>query len=114
MAVKRSCGDEPILGIALTAAAAMVAGAPEITLTWPQAVDEAAGEQDVTRYVIWRRPFGAPDWGDPFLSIPSGLANYTYQDQDIVSGDQFTYRLAAQDCTPSLSTTTQTALITVP
>lgn len=114
MSVRRSCGDEPILGIALAATDTMVSGSPAVSLAWPQAVDEAAGEQDVARYVIWRRPVGATDWGDPYLSIPSGQANYTYLDQMVTSGDQFTYRLAAQDCTPSLSSTVQSGVVTVP
>ncbi len=113
--VRRSCGDEPILGTNLTAAGGtLTGGVPVVTLSWGQAVDEAAGENDVARYVIWRRLGAQPDWGDPLLSIPAGQATYTYEDQDVASGDQYYYALAAQDCTPSLSPMVQSSLITVP
>jgi type II secretory pathway pseudopilin PulG len=113
--VKRSCGDEPILGTNLTAAGGTLPGGePVVTLSWGQAVDETAGENDVARYVIWRRLAAQPDWGDPLLSIPAGQATYTYEDQDVASGDQYYYALAAQDCTPSLSSMVQSSLVTVP
>jgi len=113
--VKRSCGDEPILGGNLTAVGGTLPGGePVVTLTWGQAVDETAGENDVARYVIWRRPVAQPDWGDPFLSIPAGQVTYTYEDQNVASGDQYYYALAAQDCTPSLSPMALSVLITVP
>ncbi len=113
--VRRSCGDEPILGTNLTAAGGTLPGGePVVTLSWGQAVDEAAGENDVARYVIWRRLTAQPDWGDPLLSIPAGQVTYTYEDQDVASGDQYYYALAAQDCTPSLSSMVQSSLVTVP
>jgi prepilin-type N-terminal cleavage/methylation domain-containing protein len=113
--VRRSCGDEPILGTNLAAAGGTLpGGAPVVTLSWGQAVDEAAGENDVARYVIWRRLVAQPDWGDPLLSIPAGQVTYTYEDQDVASGDQYYYALAAQDCTPSLSPMVQSSLVTVP
>ena len=115
LAVKRTCGDEPILGTTLTVAGGTLPGGePVVTLSWGQAVDEAAGENDVARYVIWRRLAAQPDWGDPLLSIPAGQATYTYEDQDVASGDQYYYALAAQDCTPSLSPMVQSSLVTVP
>lgn len=104
LAVKRSCGDEPILGVFLLAAPSLdVNGDPIVTLTWNQAVDEAGGEQDVTRYVIWRRLDTATEWGDPYLSIPPGNPSYTYVDGAVTTGESYVYALAVQDCTPSLS-----------
>jgi type II secretory pathway pseudopilin PulG len=104
LAVKRTCGDEPILGVFLLATPGVdVNGDPIVTLTWDQAVDEGGGEQDVTRYVIWRRLAGNPEWRDPYLSIPPGNPSYTYVDGAVASGDTYEYALAAQDCTPSLS-----------
>jgi prepilin-type N-terminal cleavage/methylation domain-containing protein len=85
-----------------------------VNLSWPQAVDEAGGESDVTRYVIWRRQAAQPDWGDPYLSIPSGQPTYTYQDLNVTSGEQYYYGIAVQDCTPTLSTQESSALVTVP
>ena len=79
------------------------AGAETIDLTWPAAADEVGGERDVLRYVIWRRPFGAAVWGDPYRSIPAGNATYLFNDQQVAVGETWEYQLAAQDCTPALS-----------
>ena len=115
LAVRRSCGDEPILGATLNAGGVTTGlGEPAVNLSWAQAVDESGGEGDVTRYVVWRRESSNPDWGDPYLSIPAGQANYTYQDQAVSSGDRYFYALAAQDCTPSLSSQSISALVVVP
>jgi hypothetical protein len=113
--VKRSCGDEPILGTSVAAVADTVPGGfPVVRLTWGQAVDETAGEQDVVRYVIWRRPSTTATWDDPYLSVPAGDTTYIYQDLNVQSGDRFFYGLAAQDCTPSLSTMVVSSLVVVP
>ena len=70
MAVKRTCGDEPILGVNISAAEGPTAlGEPAVNLTWGQAVDEAGGEGDVTRYVVCARR-GESRLGGPYLSIP--------------------------------------------
>ncbi len=115
LAVKRSCGDEPILGIPLTAVGVVLGtGDPAVNLSWTQAVDEAGGEADVTRYVIWRRQAAQPNWGEPYLSIPSGQTTYSYQDLNVISGEQYYYAIAVQDCTPTLSTQESSALVTVP
>jgi prepilin-type N-terminal cleavage/methylation domain-containing protein len=109
-----TCGDEPILGAALTASLTMVNGAPAVALTWSPATDESGGERDVIRYVLWRRHPGDPDWGDPYLSIPAGNPTYAYQDAAVVPGEQYEYALAAQDCTPSLSTLATSAAVPIP
>jgi prepilin-type N-terminal cleavage/methylation domain-containing protein len=115
LAVKRSCGDEPILGVPLTAVGVTLGtGDPAVNLTWTQAVDEAGGESDVTRYVIWRRQAAQPEWGEPYLSIPSGQTNYSYQDLNVISGEQYYYAMAAQDCTPTLSEQDVSSLVMVP
>ena len=98
-----TCGGPPILGVAISSAVVDLGGGDyAVDLTWNQAVDEAAGEQDVVRYVIYRRA-PADSWGDPYLSIPSGSASYSYQDAAVQVGDNWVYGLAAQDCTPRLS-----------
>ena len=74
-------------------------------LTWLPAFDENAGEKDVVRYVIWRKKTTDPLWTDPLTSVAAGQANYTYDDNSgFQSGSSYEYRLAAQDCTPKLST----------
>ncbi len=115
MASKKTCGGEPILGTALGAAAGTLpGGVPVVNLSWNRAVDEGGGEGDVVRYVLWRRPGGTADWGAPHLSVPAGQTNYTYQDQQVVSGSTYEYALAAQDCTPSLSPLATSATIAIP
>lgn len=105
IANRKTCGDEPLPASGLLATAGnTVDGDPMISLTWPQAVDEASGEKDVVRYVMWRRVDAQVDWGDPYLSIPSGNPNYIYVDAAVATGSSYTYAIAAQDCTPQLST----------
>lgn len=112
--VLQTCGDEPILGAALSAAfEPQPDGEPAIRLDWPAATDEVSGEGDVIRYVIWRSVNGA-DWGDPFLSIPAGEVQYTYLDTAVSPGWTVTYALAAQDCTPSLSSRVTSPSVAVP
>ncbi len=115
LAVKLTCGDEPLLGVAFAATFGLTTqGDPRIRLTWGQAIDESGGEQDVTRYSIWRREMPAIDWGDPFLSIPSGQASYVYDDETVESGQSYAYAIAALDCTPSLSSLATSATIAIP
>ena len=99
-----TCGSAPILGVGLSAAAVTLGtGEPAVNLSWGPAVDEAGGEADVVRYVIWRREGGATTLGDPFRAIPAGAGAYTYQDAAVTPGTAYEYALAAQDCTPTLS-----------
>jgi prepilin-type N-terminal cleavage/methylation domain-containing protein len=114
LANKQTCGDDPILGSTLTAAWSTVHNG--VDLTWNAAVDELGGEKDVTRYVLWRKLVTDPVWADPYLSIPpTGTSPYLYTDRDVgVSGTQYIYGLAAQDCTPSNSSMTTSLPVTIP
>lgn len=114
LAQLKTCGDRPILGTTLDAEAVSVNGAPAASLTWGQATDEAGGERDVVRYVLWRRHPTDPSWGDPYLSIPAGNPTYAYQDAAVASGEDYQYALAAQDCTPSLSPLATSGTVTIP
>jgi prepilin-type N-terminal cleavage/methylation domain-containing protein len=113
LGVKKTCGDEPILGTTLTATwNASVVG---VDLTWNAAVDELAGERDVQRYVIWRRLTADTGWGDPYSSLPpGGTPTYIYTDQAVTAGAHYLYALAAQDCTPSNSGLVQSGEVDVP
>ena len=113
LANRQTCGDPPILGSALTA----TWNGTGVDLTWNAAVDETAGERDVTRYVIYRRLATDLVWGDPYLSIPpAGTATYLYTDGAgaVTSGAQYVYGLAAQDCTPTNSSLSQSAQVNIP
>lgn len=115
LASRRTCGDEPLLGTGLVATLGSgSAGEPIVTLTWNAATDETGGEKDVVRYVIWRRLAADPDWGDPYLSIPAGNPTYAYVDAAVSSGDQYVYALAAQDCTPKLSSLAVSNTVSIP
>jgi prepilin-type N-terminal cleavage/methylation domain-containing protein len=114
VAMLESCGETPQLGSGLLATPSPAGQPPQVTLGWTAAVDERAGEQDVLRYVIWKRPRLAPTWGPPYVSIPAGLANYTYVDTQVQAGQAYDYALAAQDCTPSVSTQSTTSAILPP
>ena len=113
LANRQTCGDAPILGSALTA----TWNGTGVDLTWNAAVDETAGERDVTRYVIYRRLATDLVWGDPYLSIPpAGTATYLYTDGAgaVTSGAQYVYGLAAQDCTPTNSALSQSLQVNIP
>lgn len=116
LASKQTCGATPILGTPLAAGAIVQAdGTPAVQLTWAPAVDETGGEKDVVRYVLWRRVGGATDWGTPYVAIPAGSPAYAYVDAAVTSGQTYQYQLAAQDCTPSLSTSPATSgVVTIP
>jgi prepilin-type N-terminal cleavage/methylation domain-containing protein len=106
LATQQTCGAPPLFGTVASAVGRLEDGAPVVELSWAAAIDETGGEEDVVRYVIWRTPLGAATGGDPFLSIPAGNPSYTYLDRTVVSGESWSYTIAAQDCTPSLSPTT--------
>lgn len=110
-----TCGSAPLLGVGLSAAVVTLgSGEPAVNLSWSPAVDEAGGEADVVRYVIWRRESGATTWGDPFRAIPAGAAVYTYQDAAVTPGTAYEYALAAQDCTPALSGLASSPVVIIP
>ena len=116
LANKETCGAPPLLGTSLTAAPIVQAdGTPAVQLGWSPAVDESAGEKDVVRYVLWRRVGAATDWGTPYVAVPAGSPSYSYVDAAVSSGQIYQYQLAAQDCTPSLSTSPATSItVTIP
>lgn len=107
--VKKTCGDEPILQSGVNFVAKDTTDAsmtPSIILRWNASVDEASGEKDVVRYVIWKRtgsPFTMGSIGDPFLSVSAGNATYQYDDGEVLPGENYYYAIAAQDCTPLMS-----------
>jgi prepilin-type N-terminal cleavage/methylation domain-containing protein len=112
----KSCGSAPLFGQPVTANLQTATGGVRwIEVSWPASVDDLAGEEDVIRYVIWRRSGGAGPWGDPRASIPAGQgATYVYPDRDIVSGASYQYAVAAQDCTPTLSVRSFSTTVPVP
>src|SRR5688572_24478148 len=101
--VKQSvCGEQPLPAIGVMAQLTQ-ADPPQITLTWSPSTDETGGERDVQRYALFRLEAASPDWGDPFASVAAGLDTYSLVDSDIQLGQEWTYAVSAQDCTPANS-----------
>lgn len=100
-----NCGNKPLLGTPLLATGvnATATDPGHIRLEWARATDEYTGEQDVSRYVLWRRVGSTGAWGDPLVSLSPGSSTYVYQDRSADEGIAYSYALAAQDCTPQYS-----------
>jgi prepilin-type N-terminal cleavage/methylation domain-containing protein len=109
-----TCGSTPLLGGGISASLVTVDGSPAVLLTWGKATDEGGGENDVVRYVLYRRLASEAAFDEPYLSIPAGETNYTYVDGDVEAGEGYVYALAAQDCTPTLSALSSSISVTVP
>ncbi|HEX7051061.1 MAG TPA: prepilin-type N-terminal cleavage/methylation domain-containing protein [Longimicrobiales bacterium] len=116
LAAPRTCGDEPLMTTSIAAVPVTIAGTGEsaIELSWDPVADDGHGEGDVVRYVLWKRTATEVEWGDPFMSLPAGETSYLYVDPRVEPGVTYTYALAAQDCTPSLSGLTASSPVTVP
>jgi prepilin-type N-terminal cleavage/methylation domain-containing protein len=108
----QQCGDSP--AYSGTFSASWNATDLGVALSFPASVDEASGERDVVRYVVWRKVNGAAEWGEPYLSIPTGSATYTYLDQAVDPSTTYVYAVAAQDCTPRLSSQLTSSTVSVP
>jgi hypothetical protein len=110
-----TCGEVPQFGATFTAVPTLSgAPLPTVTLQWTPAVDESRGEKDVMRYIVWKRAALATDWGPPFASVAAGVASYTYVDDQVEHGKKYEYAIAAQDCTPSLSSLSILSNVVVP
>ncbi|HQR19055.1 MAG TPA: prepilin-type N-terminal cleavage/methylation domain-containing protein [Gemmatimonadales bacterium] len=103
-----SCGDMPLFGSGITTTWQInTAASPPDTfmlIRWNRATDETGGESDVVAYIIWRRLLSETTWDEPLAAVPAGAANPSFADQTANPGTQYTYAVAAQDCTPTLST----------
>lgn len=104
-----TCGDAPVFGQSLTAA--VVAG--KTVLTWNPANDEYGGEKDVEKYVIYRR-IPAAAFADPLAAIPGGLSAYSFTDTQVLSGEQWVYGVAAEDCGGQFSPIAASSQVTIP
>ncbi|MCU0647231.1 MAG: prepilin-type N-terminal cleavage/methylation domain-containing protein [Gemmatimonadaceae bacterium] len=113
--LRRICGRVPLFGNALSAVVQGPANNRRVQLSWGAATDQTTGEQDVIRYVIWRREVGAPDWGDPHVTVGATTATtYTTIDAGVTPGLQYEYAIAVQDCTPNVSGLSASNQVTIP
>jgi prepilin-type N-terminal cleavage/methylation domain-containing protein len=114
MATVQMCGEVPQSPGAVTYVVGPGPGGnAQVTLTWGPSVDENGGEHDVLRYIVYRRLFSAPGFGDPVGSVSGGAATYTFSDTPPPSAS-YVYGIAAQDCTPAASAITPSATVTIP
>lgn len=113
MATRNVCGDPP-LGTGLGARlVGLPGGQPAVQLAWNASADEAGGEGDVLRYILWKAVDGAP-FADPWVSIPAGLSTYSYLDEAVVPGQSVQYAVVVQDCTPSRSPLAPSPIVVIP
>jgi prepilin-type N-terminal cleavage/methylation domain-containing protein len=97
-----ACGRKPVFTSELSGSLTTnETGRTVVDLKWERSPDDGEGENDILRYVLWRRAAGSPGWGTPFLSIPAGKETYTYQDGDVQPGLVYEYGISAQDCGPA-------------
>ncbi len=109
----KMCGDPPVAPAAVTAVATNIP-IPQVTITWARNTDELGGEKDVERYALFKRADTTAAFSEPFRSVVAGgSATYTFVDYDVKSGDRLIYGLAAEDCTPAMSSvvTSLTAIV---
>ncbi len=107
-----SCGDVPLSPGAPVVALVNVGGVNRYQMTWTASADEASGEQDVERYVVFRHVVGQP-WGEPLDQIgKSNSPSYMWEDFDINPGVTYEYGVSAQDCSPANSSMRTSAAIT--
>ncbi len=99
------CGRSPfpVASLALTPD---VAGSGRVRLDFTASADQETGETDVWQYVIYRRITGAPLWEDPIMNLgkTGGAASYSVWVGGNISGTNYEFGVAAQDCTPAAST----------
>ena len=109
---RSSCGDLPLNPGSPTVALVNVGGVDRVQMTWSASSDEASGEKDVERYVVYRRVVGNP-WTEPIDQVGgSKSATYMWEDFDIQTGISFEYGVAAQDCSPANSSMRVSSAIT--
>jgi prepilin-type N-terminal cleavage/methylation domain-containing protein len=110
----RACGRPPFFGRTVAAAWRNSPAPAGIELTFAAAIDQGGGEDDVIRYIVWRRIVGSTSWGDPHVTIGTSGTSYTYRDPAVLSGTRYEYAVAAQDCTPNISSTSISNGVLVP
>ena len=112
---RTSCGQPPYSVSLPTVVASAVGSARLATITWSRSSDDGTGEKDIERYALFRRLSSATAFGDPFSSIPATTAaTYSFTDSNIIAGQTYVYGVAAQDCTPLLSSVSASAPVTIP
>lgn len=100
---KKVCGSTPNAVPGLNATPEVDDGVSTILLEWDASVDQENGEEDIVRYLLWKRKASETEWGPPVLAVPVGGASYSYRDAQVTPDEEYEYAVSAQDCTPELS-----------
>lgn len=111
---KRVCGEPPVSVSSFTGTPEVDDGASTVLLEWDASVDQEDGEEDVVRYLVWKKKASESDWGPPILALSVGEDTYSYRDSDVVPGEVYEYGVAAQDCTPEQSDMATSGSVTAP
>lgn len=108
------CGDLPLDVPSAAAVPTFVSGIiTKVTITWTKSLDQDAGEKDVARYMVYKKPSASSDWGSPIADLAASQDTYTLDDTTLPSGS-WVYGVVAQDCSPSNSNVTSTGVVNVP
>lgn len=110
---QRSCGDAPIFAGSVGANFTGTPDAPVVTVSWNHAVDEGGGENDVERYLIYRRTASGA-FADALQVVPAGQSSYTYADPSVANDSSYVYGVTALDCTPLESSLATSGTVTIP
>lgn len=110
---QQSCGNAPIFGSAVGVALTGDSVAPVVTVSWQHAVDEGGGENDVERYLIYRRGV-LGSFSDALAVVPAGQTSYTYPDASVQNDSTYVYGVTALDCTPLESSMSTSSAVTIP
>jgi hypothetical protein len=111
---RSSCGQAPSPVTPITTTSVAGATAPWIKISWAPSADDGGGENDIYRYIIYRRPATATSFTQPYSAVPAGSSTYSFTDNNVAHGDAWIYGVASQDCTPATSTVSTTGAVIVP
>ncbi len=112
---RAQCGEVPLVPGAPVLSIVPLGGLNSVKLVWSASADELSGERDVEMYAVYRRVFGALDWGEPLTNVPgAGVASLQYTDNTVAPAVRYEYALSALDCTPAPSGLTAASNILVP
>lgn len=107
------CGRAPLSPTAFAATPDPTPGSGIVQLSWSRSPDHLAGEYDVRQYVLYQRDDTATVWRDPLMMVVADTTtNFSVPLAGLIPGNAYDFAVAAQDCTPSMSTlvaVTQTA-----
>ncbi len=112
-----ACGDPPASPGGLSAVDTPNDAGESITLNFSASSDENSGEEDITRYAVYRRLEDESSW-QCIGSIPiQGTSSYTYYDDNHTAdpmggprlGNRYYYTVTAWDCRPQESSPSNAA-----